>query len=253
MLMLHAPRSIKKMKSMNEQDKDYLATYNIHDFDIPLTSVDTVIFAIIKGELNVLVVERNEHPYQSKLALPGGFIDLKKDENIDATAYRKLFEKTGVKSPYLEQVETIGNQKRDIRGFSVTVLYYALIDSKKFKQQASAQKSHWLPFALLKAKDLAFDHQLLIEKAYFRLKDKCCYTALPVELMPELFTLTELQTTFETILGKKLPIKSFRRRILAANILQATDKSKLSGKRHAQLFKSTGLDRHYYFPRTLLL
>lgn len=86
-----------------------------------------------------------------------------------------------------------------------------------------------------------------------RLQEKCRYTALPVELMPDLFTLTELQTVFESILAKKLPIKSFRRRILAANILKATDKSKLSGKRHAQLFKSTGIDLEYYFPRTLVL
>ncbi len=237
---------------MNKHDKKYLESYNIHDFEIPLTSVDMVIFAIIKGELNVLLVKREEAPQQGCFALPGGFIDLQKDQDISSTAYRKLFEKTGIKSPYLEQVETIGNKTRDIRGWSVTVLYYALINTDKIKGQKS-QNSHWLPLTKALQTQLAFDHKFLIETAYKRLQKKTCYTALPVELMPEFFTLTELQTIFETILAKKLPIKSFRRRILNANILHATDKSKLSGKRHAQLFKSTGIDREYYFPRTLVL
>ncbi len=237
---------------MNKQDKKYLENYSIHDFDIPLTSVDMVIFAIIDGELNVLLVEREEAPQQGFLALPGGFIDLQKDEDITATAYRKLYEKTGIKSPYLEQVESIGNKNRDIRGWSLTVLYFALINRDKIKGQKS-QNSQWLPIKKALQQNLAFDHKVLIEKAQNRLREKTLYTALPVELMPELFTLTELQTIFETILEKKLPIKSFRRRILNANILHPTDKSKLSGKRHAQLFKSTGIDREYYFPRTLVL
>ncbi len=210
-----------------------------------------VIFAIIKGELNVLLVEREEAPQQGSLALPGGFIDLNKDQDIAATAYRKLHEKTGIKSPYLEQVETIGNNTRDIRGWSVTVLYFALINIDKIK--SSKQTILWLNVDKAIKQDLAFDHKVLIKKAQKRLVEKTRYTALPVELMPELFTLTELQTIFETILGKKLPIKSFRRRILNANILAPTSQSKLSGKRHAQLFKSTGIDREYYFPRTLLL
>lgn len=234
-------------------EKQYLKNYNIHDFDIPLTSVDMVIFAIIEGELSLLLVNRDEHPCKDSLALPGGFIDLKKDQDIDATAYRKLTEKTGIKSPYLEQVATIGNNSRDKRGWSVTVLYYALVDINKIDQQHSKLESQWLSVSKALKMNLAFDHQSLISKAYSRLMEKTRYTALPVELLPEYFTLTELQTIFEIILGKKLPIKSFRRRILAADILEATDKSKLSGKRHAQLFKSTGLDRDYYFPRTLLL
>ncbi len=236
-------------------EKQFLKNYNIHDYDIPLTTVDMVIFAIIEAELSVLLVKRDEHPEKGCLAIPGGFIDLRKDQDIDVAAYRKLFEKTGVNSPYLEQVETLGNKKRDIRGWSVTILYYALIDINKINQThtENSERCQWVSVEQALKMPLAFDHKLLITKAQNRLVEKTRYTALPVELMPEFFTLTELQNTFETILGKKLPIKSFRRRILAANILEPTDKSKLSGKRHAQLFKSTGLDRKYYFPRTLVL
>lgn len=237
---------------MKKQDAEYLENYNIHDFEIPLTTVDIVIFAMIDSELNVLLVKRNLAPQQGMLALPGGFIDLQLDNDIAETAYRKLFEKTGIKSPYLEQVASIGNKSRDIRGWSLTVLYYALINIDKIKQEKGLN-NFWTPIQKLSKRELAFDHKLLIETAQNRLREKTLYTALPVELMPELFTLTELQTTFETILEKKLPIKSFRRRILNANILHPTDKSKLSGKRHAQLFKSTGVDREYYFPRTLVL
>jgi len=237
---------------MNKQDEKYLKNYSIHDFDIPLTSVDVVIFAIINSELNVLLVEREEAPQEKHLALPGGFIDLQKDEDIATTAYRKLYEKTAIKSPYLEQIESIGNKSRDIRGWSVTVLYFALINTDKIKPLKS-KNSQWISLTKALQYDLAFDHKILIEKAHNRLREKTLYTALPVELMSELFTLTELQTVFETILAKKLPIKSFRRRILNANILSPTNKSKLSGKRHAQLFKSTGIDRKYYFPRTLVL
>ncbi|MCF6319060.1 MAG: NUDIX domain-containing protein [Proteobacteria bacterium] len=166
-----------------------------------------VIFSIIEGELSVLLLNRDEHPSKGSLALPGGFIDLKQDQNIDGTAYRKLYKKTGVKSPYLEQVETIGNKTRDIRGWSVTVLYYALIDINNIKQKQN-DNSQWMPVERALKTPLAFDHKTLIEKAQNRLVEKTRYTALPVELMPELFTLTELQTVFEIILGKKLPTKS---------------------------------------------
>ena len=78
-------------------EKDFLKSYNIHDFDVPLCSVDMAIFGVIDNELNVLLVKRDEHPEKDKLALPGGFIDLKKDKDIDSTAYRKLKEKTGIR------------------------------------------------------------------------------------------------------------------------------------------------------------
>lgn len=242
---------------MNKEDEKYLENYNIHDYDVPLTSVDIVIFSIIEAQLSVLIVERNESPYKNKLALPGGFIDLQRDKDIEASAYRKLQEKTAVQSPYLEQVETIGNRSRDLRGWSVTVLYYALIDIEKAKQnhiqENSLQKTCWMTVEKALRTDLAFDHVLLLKKAQNRLSEKTRYTALPIELMPKYFTLTELQKTFEIILGKKLPVKSFRKRIVDANIVAATNKSKLSGKRHAQLFTSTGVDRDYYFSRALLL
>ncbi len=98
---------------------------------------------------------------------------------------------------------------------------------------------------------LAFDHNILLQKAIKRLRSKTLYTALPIALLPKKFTLTELQTIFEIILDKKLPVKSFRRRVVDAKVVVGTDETKISGKRFAQLFKSTGIDKDFHFPRPL--
>ena len=235
---------------MNE--KEFLESYNIHDFDISLTSVDMAIFAIIAEELHVLLVKRIEHPSMGLYSLPGGFINLKTDQVLDDAAYRKLKEKTGISSPYLEQVETIGGNQRDPRGWSVTSLYFALIDNNAVDDSALGENALWLPVKLAKTKKLAFDHALLLEKAFERLQSKTAYTALPIELLPAEFTLTELQTIFEIILDRKLPVKSFRRRVQTSGVIEATGGSKISGKRSAQLFRSTGLDRNFIFPRPLV-
>lgn len=234
---------------MNE--REFLKEYDIHNFDIPLCSVDMAIFGVIEGQLNVLLVKRDEHPEKNKWALPGGFVDLNQDQNLDATAYRKLKEKTGIKSPYLEQVQTVGNSKRDKRGWSITVLYYALIDIKKIKDELLDERSRWVPIIECKTIGLAFDHSSLLQLANERLKAKATYSALPIELMSDEFTLTELQKVFEIILERKLQLKSFRRRLLAADLVEETGNSKIAGKRPAKLYRSTGKDRNTVFIQSL--
>lgn len=85
--------------SSSETEQEFLRKYNIHDFDVPLTSVDLVIFTIREQALHVLLVKRGEHPHKGRWALPGGFIDIRRDRDLDATALRKLREKTGVEAP----------------------------------------------------------------------------------------------------------------------------------------------------------
>ncbi|MEC9255678.1 MAG: NUDIX domain-containing protein, partial [Pseudomonadota bacterium] len=87
-------------------EQSSLDSYNPKEFDTPIYSVDIAIFTLHEGQLKVLIVERNEYPYKDYWALPGGFVDLKKDSNINATARRKLVSKTGVDAPLLEQVST---------------------------------------------------------------------------------------------------------------------------------------------------
>lgn len=233
---------------MNE--KDFLKKYNVHDYEVPLSTVDMAIFALIDDELNVLLVSRDEHPHKNRWALPGGFIDLKKDQSIEQAAHRKLEEKTGLSSAYLEQVETIGTPDRDPRGWSLTVVYFALVDITKI-ENLEPNNTKWIPVTSIRKENLAFDHQLLIQKSLDRLRAKTTYTALPIELMPSEFTLTELQNVFSTILNRSLQAKSFRKRVLDAGMVEETGNSKICGKRPAKLYRSTCIDRDTYFSRPL--
>lgn len=232
-------------------EDDFLKKYDIHNFDVPLCTVDISIFSLIDGELNVLLVCRDEHPSKNMWALPGGFIDLTKDKSTEAAAHRKLKEKTGLSSGYLEQVKTIGSPKRDPRGWSLTVLYYALVDFTSVKLTDTGMQTEWWPLSKIDKQKLAFDHNHLITTAMARIKSKATYTALPIELMPKEFTLTELQTVFETILEKSLQAKSFRNRVLTVGMVEETGNSKIAGKRPAKLFRSTKIDRETYFSRPL--
>lgn len=232
----------------NEQA--YLNNYNIHQYDVPLLTVDMGIFSIIDNKLNILLVQRKDHPEKNKLALPGGFINLEKDDNLEETTLNRLKKKTGVKLHYLEQVCSVGNATRDPRGWSVTILYFALIDSKKVNKKM-LDNSSWYPIEEVKTISLAFDHNLLVKKAVKRLRAKTRYTALPMALLPEKFTLFELQKYFEIILSRKLPVKSFRKRVIDAGVVEVTDESKISGKRSAKLYRSTGINKDFTFPRPL--
>lgn len=234
---------------MNE--KEFLKQYNIHNYDVPLCTVDITILALIDGAINALTVLRDEHPFKEQWALPGGFIDLKKDKSTETAAHRVLKQKTGLSSAYLEQVETIGSPKRDPRGWSLTVLYFALVDINQVTLFHD-KKSEWIPVSSLAKKRIAFDHKQLIDSALKRLHAKATYTALPIELMPEEFTLTELQNVFEILLSRQLQAKAFRKRVLDANMVVETGNSKISGKRPAKLYQSTGSNREKHFTRPLM-
>lgn len=237
-------------------EKDFLKKYNIHDFDIPIVSVDMTIFTIKDESLQVLLVKRAEHPELGKWALPGGFVDLNKDQNLDDTARRKLQEKTGVTTPYLEQVETIGNVERDPRGWSVTIIYFALIANEELRLHTSESSEQvcWVPLSQIHNKSsykLAFDHQKILDTCHHRLKNKVHYTSLPVNLLPAEFTLTELQRTFEIILGSSIEKKSFRRRIEDANILEETGNMQSGSNRPAKYYRVKPDCENYCFARNI--
>lgn len=206
---------------MFTSEKEYLKHYNIHDYDVPLVSVDIAIFTLLDGKLHVLLVERGEFPHKSRWALPGGFINQKLDKDLHATALRKLHEKTGVATPYLEQVVTLGNLERDPRGWSVTSLYMALIPhtpTAKFIEAVT--DARWWPVEIALKQTLAFDHADLIVQARERLRAKAGYTALPMYILNAPFTLTQLQATYEELLGTELEKKSFRRKFPVEELLE---------------------------------
>lgn len=229
-------------------EQAYLAAYNIHDYAIPLATVDLCIFSLIDEKLCVLTVQRTEHPFKGYWALPGGFVDVEKDQDLEATALRKLQEKTGVQTPYLEQLETVGNVTRDPRGWSLTVVYFALSPYSQIKVNTEHDsQTTWMDVESTETHQLAFDHLLLIDKAVTRLRSKVSYSTLPIHMMPEEFTLAELQHAYETIMGKKVDKKSFRRRMASADFLVETNRMKKDGGRPAKLYEiKPDLELHYY-------
>lgn len=246
------------MSQMSQQaisEQAFLQSYNASEFKAPLTCVDLAIFTLIKDQLHLLMVKRAQHPELGKWALPGGFIDMEKDKDLEATAKRKLFEKTGVKTPYVEQVLTTGNLKRDKRGWSISIAYFALIDASKIKliKDDSSEEIQWFPLVeIMKKNGLAFDHKKILKACHERLVQKVEYTSLPIHLLPEHFTLTELQRVFEIILDKPVAKKSFRKRIIDADILEETGQMKKGSHRPAMLYKlQDSIKASHYFNRNL--
>jgi len=237
-----------------ETELSFLENYDIHEFDIPLTSVDMSIFTIENDVLKVLLVKRAQFPAKGEWALPGGFINLKADDTLNDTASRKLQEKTGVEISHLEQVATYGSASRDPRGWSVTIAYMALISNKNITlaSDESSEEVVWLPIEEIQHNyQLAFDHNVILEESYQRLKSKVQYTSLPINLLPKVFTLSELQKTFELILGYAIEKKSFRRRLLAADIIAETGEMRIGSNRPAKLYCAKPTSNQHLFQRSI--
>ncbi len=237
-----------------ENEAEFLRAYDASAFDRPNVSVDTVIFTVSGGHLKTLIMQRENHPAQGQWSLVGGFIDVHNDQELIDTAKRKLEEKTGVKTPYLEQFCSFGSKTRDPRGWSVTTVYFALIPSEGIELEAGqgATDIKWAAVTDGKVKEkLAFDHAHILAECTERLKSKVLYTSLPVHLMPEEFTLAELQSVYEIIMGGTMDHKSFRRRILGADILEETGKMKDTGRRPAMLYRRNGNENTHFFVRNI--
>ncbi len=237
--------------SMPQTEKDFLKHYRASDYPAPLVTVDMAIFTVLDDQLCVLLVKRAQHPAKGQWALPGGFINLEEDKDLQATAHRKLKEKTGVDAPYLEQVITSGNASRDPRGWSVTIAYFALIanDNNDLIADHSSEEVTWKPISSVES--LAFDHLELLAQCHQRLRSKVHYTALPVHLLPATFTLVELQTIFEIILGNKVEKKAFRRRIIDADIIEETGEMRAGVTRPAKLYRPKNNGGNHYFSRAI--
>ena len=187
----------------------------------PALSVDVVAFSLRENDLKVLLIRRGAPPYKGKWAVPGGFVRL--NEGLDEAALRELEEETGVRDVYLEQLYTFGALKRDPRGRVVTVAYFALVpDDVQARAGDEAAEAAW--HSMYDLPELAFDHAEILKYALQRLRYKLEYTSVGFELLPNEFTLTNLQTAYEIVLGEKLDKRNFRRRILQAEILVETNR-----------------------------
>jgi ADP-ribose pyrophosphatase YjhB (NUDIX family) len=228
---------------------------NIQNIERPLTTVDVVIFTVLEESLHVLLVSRPDapdEPFKKLWALPGGFVDIREDIDLESCALRKLQQKTGVKSPYLEQVGSWGGLKRDPRGWSATHVYFALIPAPT-QPPHGVQNSDaaWFPVTGQSVKmKLAFDHTKLLDAAIQRLRNKVEYTSLPAYLLPEEFTLSDLQHMYEIVLERHIEKSAFRTRVFAANLVEPVDKVRAGPNRPAQLYRLAHPKEIVYFPRT---
>jgi 8-oxo-dGTP diphosphatase len=225
-------------------------------FERPLTTVDVAIFSVQDHDLRALLVKRptdKAEPFPGLWALPGGFVDVRKDTDLEACAMRKLKEKSGVVAPYLEQVGSVGSAARDPRGWSTTHTYFALVgaDDTSLSPGGNASDARWFTVDGNKVKEkLAFDHATLLKSAIERLRNKVEYTSLPAFLMPSEFTLTELQQVYEVVLDRTLEKKAFRTRMLATDLLEPLSKQKEAANRPAQMFRLKNRKRPVFFART---
>lgn len=209
-------------------EREFLSRYNPEKYEHPSVTVDTLIFTVDKsGEdyhLQILLALREDHPFLHKWAIPGGFVGMK--ESVEQAAVRELEEETGLRDIYLEQLYTWGDVERDPRTRIISVSYIALIPremllcmAEEGKENAawysvSIQGGHlrlWNENGELAEEDLAFDHAGMIRLALERMKNKVFYTDIAFKLLPEKFTLTELQRLYEAILDDKLHGPNFRR------------------------------------------
>jgi ADP-ribose pyrophosphatase YjhB (NUDIX family) len=218
--------------------------------------VDLVIFTVRADALQVLLAQRPDgpnEPHPHAWALPGGFIDVTRDASLEACARRTLGEKTGVASPYLEQLGSWGRRDRDPRGWSATHVYFALIPSTGVEPRAGghAADARWHPVHDHGVKErLAFDHAEILAAAIERLRSKVEYTSLPAFLLPEEFTLSELQRVYEIVLDRPVNKGAFRRRVADAGLIVAVPRQKSGPTRPAQLYRLKDRRHPVFFPRT---
>jgi 8-oxo-dGTP diphosphatase len=202
----------------------------------PALTVDCVIFGLDDSELKVLLIQRKLDPFKRHWALPGGFVKL--DETLDEAARRELAEETGVEDLFLEQLYTFSAVQRDPRERVVSVAYFALVnlDEHPAKAASDAEEVAWFPAFDLP--ELAFDHAEIVSVAMTRLQGKLSYEPVGFELLPQKFTLGQLQQLYEKVLNQPLDKRNFRKKILKMNLLIDTkEKQQNVSHRAAQLYQ----------------
>lgn len=206
------------------------ATYN-YEYPMFALTVDCVVFSIdvtTNFELRVLLMQRAKDPFASKWALPGAYTHV--EEDLETAALRALRQKTGLSNVYLEQLYTFAEPGRDPRGRVVSCAYYALARPHQphIEEGSPALCAQW--FTLSDLPELAFDHEQILSKALDRLRGKLTYEPVGLELLPIEFTLPELRSVYETILGRELDRGNFRKAILRAGVLQESRVRQPSGE-----------------------
>ena len=223
---------MKRGLSVKTQDNKKQYKY---DYPMADNTVDAVVFGIGndhtfpgRNELHVLLIERRGDPFKGRWALPGGYLE--ENETIDDAVLRELKEETSVELSWMEQLYTFGDPGRDPRGRVISTAYLAVVRASDVIVEAGddAAKARWFPISVLPK--LAFDHDKIIKMGLQRLRSKVLWQPVGINLLPETFTLTELQTVYETILGRKLDRRNFRAKVLKLGVLTPNGKKQQGGR-----------------------
>lgn len=208
---------------------------NYRSEDKVLLAVDCIIFGFNKDALKILLVKRNFEPEQGKWSLIGGF--LKKEEHLDQAAKRVLNTLTGLENIYMEQLYTFSKLDRDPAERTLSVAYYALIDlNSNDPVKPHYKTAQW--FELKNIPQLIFDHQKMVDKAVARLRRRALNRPIGFELLPEKFTMRQLQSLYEAILDKKLDKRNFINKINTLDILIKLEEKDMSvSRKGAYLYK----------------
>ncbi|MES2375589.1 MAG: NUDIX domain-containing protein [Bacteroidota bacterium] len=201
-------------------------------------SIDCLIFGFEAGELKILLIERNDEPFKDWYALPGYIV--KQDESLDDAADRILYELTGLRDLQMKQFHTFGEVDRHPQGRVITVGYYALIRITGQKElrpiSQYARKAIW--HSVNNLPKLAFDHTEIFNNGFGKIRRRLNHQPLAFDLLPEKFTLTQLQGLYEAILNKKLDKRNFRKKMLSYGFLkELVEKQKGVSYRAAKLYK----------------
>lgn len=202
---------IKKLKQMEGNF--------VYKYPHPAVTTDCVIFGFDGQQLKVLLVERGIEPYKGHWAFPGGF--LKMDETADEGALRELKEETGLETAYIEQLGAFSDVKRDPRERVITIAFYALVNITEVKGGDDAADARW--FRIDDMPLLAFDHDHILRVAQKRLKEQIHFNPIGFELLPEVFTMPQLQALYEAILEVKFDRRNFSRKLLTLGLLDMAD------------------------------
>ena len=202
--------------------------YTIPYYNIPLekffqfgVSVDCVVFGYINNQLNALIIKRGAEPFKGEYALPGDLVY--PNEPVDSAARRVLKELTGIHDLFLEQTHVYGQVDRHPLGRVITTGYYALIDISKHDPHAAAWADDLSWININELPELAFDHKYILQDALIKLRAQLRHEPIAFELLPEKFTLGELQQFYEGMLGTNYDKANFRKKMLSLKILIETN------------------------------
>ena len=200
-----------------------------------LVSVDCIIFGFEHNKLKVLIGHRAMNPGKGEWSLYGGFV--RNEESVDEAADRTLFELTGLRNVYMRQVGAFGNVDRDPGARVVSIAYYALINVKDYDEKL--RKKHEVEWVDIKEiPTLYSDHNLMVEQALNIMRQKIKTAPISFRLLPQLFTLTQLQRLYEAVIGEEVDKRNFRKRIKEMDFIEKTSLiDKKSSKRGAALYR----------------